>query len=117
MISKEEILKLAELARLDIKDEEVEPLQKDISKILEYVGRLGEANQGDTSLASREESPLRRSTDIVLPPVLCNVMREDAPRAAGDPLADKREKLRAAFPKQEKGYNVVRKIIQKDESR
>jgi hypothetical protein len=42
-------------------------------------------------------------------------MRKDTPRAAADPLAGKEESLRAAFPKREGGFNVVRKIIQKDE--
>ena len=44
-----------------------------------------------------------------------NVMREDAPRGEEDPLAGKEEALRAAFPSREGDFNVVRKIIQKDE--
>jgi len=43
------------------------------------------------------------------------VMREDMPRAEGDIMGGKEEALRAAFPKKENNYNVVRKIIQKDE--
>ena len=42
-------------------------------------------------------------------------MREDSPRADGDTMAGKEEALRTAFPKKENNYNVVRKIIQKDE--
>ncbi len=99
MISREEILQLATLARLKVADAEVEGLQKDISSILEYVGQISQVN------VEKEKAT----------PFNYNVMREDTPRAAGDPLAGKEEALRAAFPTREDGYNVVRKIIQKDE--
>lgn len=105
MISKEEVLKLAELARLKLGEGEVESLQKDISSILEYVGQVSAvAPQGDTS-AKAEESPLG----------VRNVMREDAPHAEGSLLLDKQQGLLKAFPVREGDYNVVRKIIQKDE--
>ena len=105
MVTKEDIQNLATLARLKLSDTEVESLQKDISSILEYVGQVN-AVSGDEA----------RST-----PLLLNVMREDTPRlpaqagARGDLMAGKEEAVRAAFPKREGGYNVVRKIIQKDE--
>ena len=99
MVTKEDIQNLATLARLKLSDTEVESLQKDISSILEYVGQVN-AVSGDEA----------RST-----PLLLNVMREDTPRASGDLMAGKEEAVRAAFPKREGGYNVVRKIIQKDE--
>ena len=99
MISKEEILNLAALARLKLQDGEIEELQKDISNILDYVGQVS-AIEG----AKEKETPLNH-----------NVLRDDTPRSADDPLIGKEEVLRAAFPKQENGFNVVRKIIQKDE--
>lgn len=99
MISREEILNLAELARLKLGEGEVETLQKDISNILEYVEAVSTAKIPSSSTA-RDKIPLLR-----------NVMREDTPRAVGDALAGKKEKLREAFPKQEDGYNIVRKII------
>ena len=99
MISKEEIKNLAELARLELTENEVTSLQKDISNILDYVGQVSAV-----------------STDVVVDvPENHNVMREDTPRAIDNPLAGKEALLRKAFPKEEKGYNVVRKIIQKDE--
>ena len=99
MISKDEVLNLAELARLKLADAEVAGLQKDISNILEYVGQI--------SQVSGEKEKVT--------PFNYNVMREDMPRAEGDIMGGKEEALRAAFPKKENGYNVVRKIIQKDE--
>jgi len=95
MISKEEVLQLAELARLKLDESEVAGLQKDISNILEYVGQVSKVEAS----AVKEVPPHN------------TVMREDAP---GTVLGEREELLRA-FPKREGDYNVVRKIIQKDE--
>ncbi len=100
MISKEEVRALAELARLQLQEGEVESFQKDISTILDYVGQV--STQGPTSTQDSSRSDLKP---------LHNVMREDVPNT---PLG-KRDELLAAFPKREGDYNVVRKIIQKDE--
>ncbi len=43
MITKEDITKLCELSRIDISEEEVVSLQKDIEGILGYVGQIKEA--------------------------------------------------------------------------
>ena len=99
MISREEVLNLAQLARLKLSDQEVEGLQKDISSILDYVGQVS-----SVELSKNKEVPL-----------VHNVMRADSPRDVADQLTGKEESLRAAFPTREGGYNVVRKIIQKDE--
>ena len=99
MISREEVLQLAELARLKLSDKEVAGLQKDISNILEYVGQISQVN------VEKEKAT----------PFNYNVMREDVHRADGDTMGGKEEVLRTAFPKKENDYNVVRKIIQKDE--
>jgi len=101
MISRDEVLNLAELARLKLSESEVESLQKDISNILEYVGQVSAVsirNGGETK------------------PVQRNVMRADEPAA----VLGERAALVEAFPQKEKApqggvFNVVRKIIQKDE--
>lgn len=99
MISKEEVLKLSELSRLKVGEAEAAGLQKDISSILDYVGQVSalEAPEGAAAV------PVR------------NVLREDVPYKEGAMLLGKREALLKAFPKEEGEYNVVRKIIQKDE--
>lgn len=99
MISREEVLNLAQLARLKLSDSEVESLQHDISSILEYVGQVSKVE-------------LSKTNEV---PLVHNVMRDDTPRDAADPVAGKEESVRAAFPQREGDYNVVRKIIQKDE--
>jgi aspartyl-tRNA(Asn)/glutamyl-tRNA(Gln) amidotransferase subunit C len=95
MISIDDIRALAGLARLKLAPTEEESLQKDISNILEYVGQVSAVP----------------ATEAAQKPLLRNVMREDAPAA----VLGKREALLAAFPTREGDFNVVRKIIQKDE--
>jgi len=101
MISREEVQNLATLARLQLSDAEIKNLQKDMSSILDYIGQLASV-QFDKSLTP----PI---------PALRNVLRADEPRPADDALVGKEEAVRAAFPNREGDYNVVRKIIQKDE--
>lgn len=113
MITKQDIQNLAELARLEVRDAEVEELQKDISNILNYVGQLSAT--GDSSTALQGERGWLAEESPVAPRVLRNVMRDDTPREKNDPFFDKEEALRQAFPVREGNYNVVRKIISKDE--
>jgi aspartyl-tRNA(Asn)/glutamyl-tRNA(Gln) amidotransferase subunit C len=105
MISREEVQQLAELARLRISEDEIRGLQKDISNILDYVGQVSAVSQGETL-----ESP-----DIKVSPLVHNVMRDDVERKADDVLAGKRASILSQLPKREGDYNVVRKIISKDE--
>ena len=100
MISKEDIENLATLARLKLKEGEAEALQKDISNILGYVGQVGSFA---ATAANNKEAAVR------------NVLREDVPRAETDVMAGKEEAILSQLPKREGNYNVVRKIIQKDE--
>jgi len=100
VISKEEIEKLAELSRIELRDGEVESLQKDISSILDYVGQISSL-EGE---GGKKEVPANH-----------NVMRDDVPYEKDSSLLASREAILEALPKREGDYNVVRKIIQKDE--
>lgn len=95
MISLDDIRGLATLARLKLTGKEEESLQKDISNILDYVGQVSAL----PATAAAEK------------PLLRNVMRDDVPSA----VLGSREALLAAFPKREGDFNLVRKIIEKDE--
>jgi aspartyl/glutamyl-tRNA(Asn/Gln) amidotransferase C subunit len=99
MISKEDILTLAALSRLKVTEDEVETLRKDIGSILEYVGQVSNVEGAKKKTAGAHR----------------NIMRDDVPYAPEAPLAGKQETLIKAFPASEKGYNIVRKIIDKDE--
>lgn len=103
MISKEEVLQLAALARLKVSESEVVALQEDISNILDYVGQV--SAQGSTLDQGSTRSNLN---------TLHTVMSDDVPRENDDTLANKRESLLKALPKREGDFALVRKIIQKD---
>ena len=98
MISKEEVQKLAELARLQLTEKEIADLQTDMSKILDYVGQVAAASNAE-----------------YIRPDHRNIMRDDTPWNATDPMSGKRDAILSELPKREGDYNVVRKIIQKDE--
>jgi aspartyl-tRNA(Asn)/glutamyl-tRNA(Gln) amidotransferase subunit C len=66
-ITREEVLQVAKLARLELRPEEVEKLTTQLSSILEYVETLGE-------LDLAEVEPMAHVHEIV------NAFREDAPR-------------------------------------
>ncbi len=102
MLSKEEVDNLATLARLELSDAEKEGLQKDISNILAYVGQVSAVSiEGDAPKVPANQPH--------------NVLRSDVAREEGDTMKGKEESVKKAFPKREGEYNVVRKIIQKDE--
>lgn len=46
-ITREDILHIAELARLELQESEIESMQKDLSSILEYVARLDDLDLSD----------------------------------------------------------------------
>jgi aspartyl-tRNA(Asn)/glutamyl-tRNA(Gln) amidotransferase subunit C len=94
MISKEEIKKLADLARIDTGEEEQEKLASEMDAILDYVGQVNSVI-GDT----KEGSEIRS---------LHNVMRND--ENPTEPETYNKE-LIAEFPKSENGYLKVKKIL------
>lgn len=93
MITKEEIEKLANLARISLSEDEKASLRKDIDGILEYVGQIKE-----TSLVAGE----------FWEPAVRNVMREDV--VINKPGLNT-EVLVNSAPKHENGYVKVKKIL------
>ncbi len=59
-ISKEELLRVAEIARLKLDERELASLEKDANEIMEYLGKVREI-QGETELyyLNGTENPLR----------------------------------------------------------
>lgn len=97
MISKEEVKKLADLARIEIGEEEAESLSKDMDAILDYVGQVSHvASQSEAMRNGFDENQIQ------------NVMRED--EDANMPGSSRKE-LIAEFPKGEKDYLKVKKIL------
>jgi len=93
MISKDDVQKLADLAHLAVKDEEVEKIAGEMDSILAYVS--------DVSKLASEEG--EREKDM-----LYNVMREDE---VTNEKGEYTDDVVAQFPDKERGYLRVKKIL------
>ena len=92
-ITKDEVLYVADLARLDLDVASIEKFSEQIGKVLEYVDKLNEVDTEGVRPTSHAIS-------------LTNAFREDEPR---EHLA--REQALANAPEKEEGQFVVPKVI------
>ncbi len=84
-ISKEDVAKVAELARLDFKDEEVERFTEQLGNILEYIEKLNELdtdNVEPTSHVLDISTPLRE--DKVFKTLTTEEVLQNAPESEDD---------------------------------
>jgi len=96
MIQKEEIQKLADLARVDLSPEELSLFTKEFESILSYVSQLKEVKTKELAVSFLSD---------IFPK---NIMRKDeAPHEDGKYSED----LLQEVPKKENGYVRVSKII------
>jgi aspartyl-tRNA(Asn)/glutamyl-tRNA(Gln) amidotransferase subunit C len=93
-LTREDVLKLAQLARLTLTDEEVEVFRLELSKVLQYVAMLNDV----------DAAGLEPTTQVT---GLKNVMREDTVVDYGISPA---ELLRLA-PKSQDGHIKVKRMI------
>ena len=93
MLSKEEVIKISQLARIELTEKEVEKFQKDLSTVLEYVEELKLVN-----VEGLEE--VAQVTGLV------NVQREDVPV-----MADNHKAIFSQAPEMKDGYYKVKAIL------
>ena len=94
-LAREDVLKLARLARLDLDDEEVEEFSRELSDILHYVEQL-------QSVDISGLKPTNQVTGLV------NVMRDDVPRDYGY----QPQELLKNVPSVQDGQIKVKRIIE-----
>jgi aspartyl-tRNA(Asn)/glutamyl-tRNA(Gln) amidotransferase subunit C len=94
-ISKDEVQHIASLARLDLTEDEIEQLQSDLSRILEYVDQL----------SALDTSAVPPTAHVV---VQEDVLRDDVPRPSL-PTED----VLANAPHAEEGYFRVHAVLPK----
>jgi aspartyl-tRNA(Asn)/glutamyl-tRNA(Gln) amidotransferase subunit C len=101
MITKEQILHLAELARLKIGDDEIEKLTQDLNKILSYVEKIQELNLKDIEPLTNilERLPLRED----------EILSEEERKI----IEEIREKIIKNFPQKKGSHLKVPKILEK----
>ena len=92
-ITKDEVLYVADLARLNLAEAAIEKFAGQIGEILEYVDKLNEVNTEGVKPTSHAIS-------------LTNAFREDEPREHLD-----REKALANAPEKEAGSFIVPKVV------
>lgn len=98
MISKEDIKRLADLARIEVTEEEAQKLSGEMDAILDYVGQISEF----TKTSQNESNDLK----------IQNVLREDkyTDLQINESGVFAKE-LIAEFPKKEGDYLKVKKIL------
>ena len=95
MISKEKVIHIAKLARLNLSEKEIEKLQKELSMILDYIEKLEEVD-------IKGIEPTSHSV------VIKNIIREDEAETSH---AGVREKLFKEVPDKKGGYVKVKSIF------
>jgi len=93
MISRDDVQKLADLAHLAVKEEELEKVAGEMDSILAYVS--------DVSTLASEEGEREKET-------LYNIMREDE---VTNDKGEYTDDIVAQFPDKERGYLRVKKIL------
>ena len=94
-MNKEEVLKLAKLARIDVSDSEAESLTKEIDSILDYVSEIKSADVSDMEMNAEDYA-------------LKNVFREDGEPHASGAFS---EAILSQAPSKEGNYFKVKKIL------
>ena len=102
MLSKEEVKKLADLARIEINEKEAEKLSGEMDAILDYVSQVKEI-MNNTPVAPPDQGEAESGA-----PSGINIMREDEnptePNVCSKELIDE-------FPEKEDNYLRVKKIL------
>jgi aspartyl-tRNA(Asn)/glutamyl-tRNA(Gln) amidotransferase subunit C len=102
MISKEEVVKIAKLARLELTEQEIEKMQKDLSAILDYFNLLKKAD------TSGVETSLNNSMELLSKNSTQNATRRDEVKERRASLAGDLVKV---APQQKDGYIKVKAIL------
>ena len=92
-LTREEVIKIAQLARIELSEQEVEKFQKDLSIVLEYVEELKQVD-----VTGLEE--VSQVTGLV------NVQRQDVVVDHGN-----REEIFSQAPEMKDGYFKVKSIL------
>jgi len=98
MLSNDEVKKIADLARLNLTDKEIEKYKKDISEILDYIKNLSEIDVSNVE-------PLYNITGSF------NIFRKDEVDKIFDNREENREKYLKQAPQRDKNYFKVKKVL------
>jgi aspartyl-tRNA(Asn)/glutamyl-tRNA(Gln) amidotransferase subunit C len=97
LMNKDEAKKLADLARIEATDEELEKIASEMGSILEYVDKIKSADISDVSAESRAENASVRNI----------MVKDENPHAPGENT----EKILAEAPATQDSMIKVKKIL------
>jgi aspartyl-tRNA(Asn)/glutamyl-tRNA(Gln) amidotransferase subunit C len=93
-LSKDEVLRIAQLARIDISDAEAQAVQSQLNDIFELIGQMRKVNtHGTEPMSHGQDLKLRLREDVVTEP-------------------DPREQFLSLAPEREQGLYLVPKVIE-----
>lgn len=83
-ISREDVVRVADLAYLDLSEDELEKYRRQIDDILEYIGKLNELDTSNVEpmaqvLADDQEADVTMREDIVVPCAVAEDVLSQAP--------------------------------------
>ncbi len=85
MIDRDEVLHVARLARLRLAEEEIEPMARELSAVLDHVARIGELDLDDVPVTTHvAELTGRLRADEPHPCLPREVVLAQAPAVSGD---------------------------------
>ena len=99
-MDKKQILHIASLAKLSLDAEEITTLQNDLSRIVDFVELINQADKDPNVSFSRTE-------DKINPDELCNVYRSDEKKSSLD-----RKEIEKLAPQFEAGHIVVPSVLE-----
>jgi aspartyl-tRNA(Asn)/glutamyl-tRNA(Gln) amidotransferase subunit C len=99
MLDREQVLHVAQLARLELTDDEVQRMASELSKVLDHIEKIGELDLAGVA-------PTAHVVDVV------NALREDEPR----PSLPRELALASAPEPLEDGFGVPSPAAGSDES-
>ncbi len=95
MISKEEVKKIAQLARIEVSEDQIEKYQAELSAILDFVGKLSEVKTNNAE-------PIRQITGLE------SIFRKDEDRRL---LVQSDRELIQEVPEHKDGFIVVPEVL------
>jgi len=84
-VDTETVRRIARLARIRVEDDQLEPLAKELSAILDWIGQLNEVDTENVPpMTSVEKMPMKKRPDVVTDGDCVEDILANAPRREGN---------------------------------
>jgi aspartyl-tRNA(Asn)/glutamyl-tRNA(Gln) amidotransferase subunit C len=104
----EQVLRVAELAQLELREDEQQEMLRDLNAILGHVAQLNELDTRDVPPMTQVHAAMHGDDDHAAAPDAGNVLRDDSVRPSLD-----RAKVMASAPETDGIYFKVPKVIER----